>query len=649
MEDVPPLMSGALPSLLTVSEQFDPWAEWSEWASYGSASSMRLYETKIRMQLGGSRSGVVVVVNMYTPMYLSGMVLEPLDVGLDTQESVKVTFNGCRKLSMVTLDRINALRGITSMYLSATVPKYSQQETDYLILLRPDQPHEMLRKWLDGTQAGLDNRSMRIFGDGPPSLRIPALFNALQTRLVAGRLCSTVLKDVGFSSIEHVLPAITTPYTRLQANYQRYEFFGDSILKCIVTCQLFFEHPDWSEGNFSRNRDELVSNTRLTRAALELGLDAFVVDHRVTFRNWSAPAWSRRQKSGDCCASTHGRSMSAKVLADVVEALIGAAYLDGGLPRACACAQVLLPEIHLEEIRFQPNSKVEIPGTALQCAQTCLGYTFKNPSLLVEALTHPSCGGNSYQRLEFLGDAVLDMIIVNRLARHPTEMTAGEMSMIKHAASNHNILAFLCLNSPSCGPDHPKDATAQGTRDSTQLWRLMRFCGPSPEQSQQTVLARYVALRDQIIFGLQDAKEYPWQVLIKLNADKYFSDIVESVLGAIFVDSIGDVVACEVFLGNIGLLGYLARILNDRVDIAHPKNTLQRLSRSLAKFSIKRASSADGPDTLYECTVSISGVIIATAESCLCHEGAEVEAAAAAIRHLQETPLDALVASKAYL
>jgi dsRNA-specific ribonuclease len=338
--------------------------------------------------------------------------------------------------------------------------------------------------------------------------------------------------------------------------------------------------------------------------------------------------------------------MTAKVLADVVEALIGAAYIDGGLPRAHAVAQVLLPEIPSQEIRFQSNSRAEVPETVLQDLQACLGYSFKDSSLLVEALTHPSCAGKSYQRLEFLGDAILDMIIISKLARHPREMAQGEMSMIKHAVSNRNILAFLCLELSS-RDTLLKTTTVEAEINPSGLWRFMRFGGSSLEQegSQRVVLRRYLGLREEIIFGLQKAEEYPWQALIKLNADKYFADLIESALGAIFVDSRGDLTACEMFLERIGLLGCLDRIMHDGVDIAHPKNVVQRLSRALAKFDVERTLTAEGSDATYGCTVSIGDVSIAVARACLCHEEAEVEAAVAAIRRLKQTPLDALVAT----
>ena len=61
-----------------------------------------------------------------------------------------------------------------------------------------------------------------------------------------------------------------------------------------------------------------------------------------------------------------------------------------------------------------------------------LGYRFKDPDLATLALTHLSAqvaGGRSYQRLEFLGDRVLGVVIADRLYREFPHATEGELSM----------------------------------------------------------------------------------------------------------------------------------------------------------------------------------------------------------------------------
>lgn len=58
----------------------------------------------------------------------------------------------------------------------------------------------------------------------------------------------------------------------------------------------------------------------------------------------------------------------------------------------------------------------------MQTLMKALGYKFKNPALLRQALTHPSYGPEDNQRLEFLGDAVLQYIMSDILyASHPRD------------------------------------------------------------------------------------------------------------------------------------------------------------------------------------------------------------------------------------
>jgi len=60
-----------------------------------------------------------------------------------------------------------------------------------------------------------------------------------------------------------------------------------------------------------------------------------------------------------------------------------------------------------------------------------LGYRFRDPSLLRQALTHPSMGRNDNQRLEFLGDAVLQYLMSDILyASHPVERE-GELTHLR--------------------------------------------------------------------------------------------------------------------------------------------------------------------------------------------------------------------------
>lgn len=97
---------------------------------------------------------------------------------------------------------------------------------------------------------------------------------------------------------------------------ERLEFLGDSVLGLVVSDELVRRHPERSEGWLSRARSDLVRSGTLYAVAQELGLGEHL-----------------RLGKGE--ELTGGRSKPS-ILADAVEALIGAVYLDGGIDAARA-------------------------------------------------------------------------------------------------------------------------------------------------------------------------------------------------------------------------------------------------------------------------------------------------------------------------
>ena len=73
-----------------------------------------------------------------------------------------------------------------------------------------------------------------------------------------------------------------------------------------------------------------------------------------------------------------------------------------------------------------------------------LGYSFRNSGLLVTALTHPSFGGDHhvphYQRLEFLGDAVLELAVSEYLYSELPEVDEGKLTRIRAALVREETL-----------------------------------------------------------------------------------------------------------------------------------------------------------------------------------------------------------------
>jgi len=97
-----------------------------------------------------------------------------------------------------------------------------------------------------------------------------------------------------------------------QGSNERLEFLGDSVIGMVVAGLLYRAHPDWPEGDLTRALHQLVDWRGLSRLARRLDLGAHL-------------------RLGRTEELSSGRDKDS-ILADAMEAVIGAVYLDGGVP-----------------------------------------------------------------------------------------------------------------------------------------------------------------------------------------------------------------------------------------------------------------------------------------------------------------------------
>ena len=131
---------------------------------------------------------------------------------------------------------------------------------------------------------------------------------------------------------------------------ERLEFLGDSILGQAVTVMLYTENPDLDEGELAKRRASLVSSVALAEIAVHIGLG----EHLLLGRGEEL---------------TGGRE-KASILADCVEALIGATYLSDGPDVATALVLRLIAPLLADPDRFGASMD---PKTSLQELSTRLG------------------------------------------------------------------------------------------------------------------------------------------------------------------------------------------------------------------------------------------------------------------------------------
>ena len=145
-----------------------------------------------------------------------------------------------------------------------------------------------------------------------------------------------------FAHPEHARQALThrsfgTPHN------ERLEYLGDSLLNCSVATLLYERFPKLTEGDLSRLRAALVNQSSLSEVALTLGLGDLL-----------------RLGEGELKSGGFRRP---SILADAVEALLGAVYLDAGFEAVRSVVHKLLGE-RLERAQGLPVDKD--PKTALQ-------------------------------------------------------------------------------------------------------------------------------------------------------------------------------------------------------------------------------------------------------------------------------------------
>ncbi len=147
---------------------------------------------------------------------------------------------------------------------------------------------------------------------------------------------------------------------------ERLEFLGDSILNCSVARMLFDAHPQADEGALSRLRAKLVSGEALAQIAGELGLGEHL-----------------RLGAGELKSGGFRR---ASILADALEALLGAIFLDSGFDAAAAAvARIITPRMS------------ELPGAdALKDPKTRLQEVLQASGLALPVYTLTAVTGDPH-------------------------------------------------------------------------------------------------------------------------------------------------------------------------------------------------------------------------------------------------------------
>ena len=146
---------------------------------------------------------------------------------------------------------------------------------------------------------------------------------------------------------ENLLKLALTHRSMGSNNNERLEFLGDSILGMVISTELFNRFPNEKEGVLTRLRSSLVKGETLSEIAVELNLGEYI-----------------QLGSGELKSGGFRRSST---LADVIEAIIGAIYLDSKVDSGIKQIEKIILRIFASRINdCEPGGILKDPKTRLQ-------------------------------------------------------------------------------------------------------------------------------------------------------------------------------------------------------------------------------------------------------------------------------------------
>jgi len=194
-------------------------------------------------------------------------------------------------------------------------------------------------------------------------------------------------------------------------NNERLEFLGDAVLDFVISEVVFRAHPLAAEGDLSRLRASLVKDTSLAELAAELGLGEQLI------------LGSGERKTGG-----HRRE---SILADALEAIFGAIYIDAGFDAARRAIERAFGA-RLEE--FPSVAELRDPKTRLQ-----------------EWLQARQLGLPTYELIRVSGQAHRQTFEVSCSVAGRQELTSGSGSTLRNAEQEAAERMFLELNQDAAG------------------------------------------------------------------------------------------------------------------------------------------------------------------------------------------------------
>ncbi|EGO27424.1 hypothetical protein SERLADRAFT_446652 [Serpula lacrymans var. lacrymans S7.9] len=498
---------------------------------------------------------------------------------------------------------------------------------------------------------------------------------------------------------ELLLAAISTPSAGFDYDYERLEVLGDAFLKYLSSIYVFVTNPAKNEGALHVSRQQIISNKALLKTACTVGLPPFIQSRPFSYKVWQPPNFSlvsiredftpnddtkkiskapsqsplaRKETEaimeappkkiesedsvkGKALPGSHASSkkenrgqqdtqytqwLGDKAIADVVEAIIGAAYISGGRDLALTTAKTLdIPIRNIEHwadfgrkaLTPPPRVTAKLRDGSIEAVETIIGHKFAYPHLLAQALTHASVQGyqsTCYERLEFIGDAILEFMVIRHIFNRDDKMSPGVLTLMKGAMVSNSALAAVCvwsgLHEHILYESFPLAGNIQGYIDELKK-----------KQTEEYELAA----REQ---------RTPGQFWLDVEPPKALSDVVESIIGAIYISDGFQPIGSELVFNNI-LKPFYNKHITLKTLSHHPTKVILELleAHGCQSFEIVKKEDTNQPGLTCCETANDSSTLVVIHDVILA--AATDTSAAMASRRASALAIDALEGDAGFL
>ncbi|QRW19106.1 endoribonuclease Dicer [Rhizoctonia solani] len=441
---------------------------------------------------------------------------------------------------------------------------------------------------------------------------LPSVIWHIENVLIAKEVNLTFFQ--GQIQDELVAHALCSRMAHRTFSYERLEFLGDTFIKYAASAYLYGVEPTAPSGVLHSKRQKMVNNRSLWLGAQALGLPPCIQSDVFRPKQWVIPNVLISKKS-----PIHGEnpgftgqaqllnSRHIHTIADVVEAMIGAALLSEGEELAFSVAKTLGFDTlktcdWLDVISYAPNKSMTMKesdhkGETLDGLIKIIGVSLDNPELLLQAMNCAATRING----EIFRIIRTPRVLGGRRSRYAgcaivlldeEEWSPHSMTLIKSSMVSNRALAIICIESG--------------------LHQYLMHDTNSLAQSIVTFIDEVQKCKQIARTDAQRLKYWS-----KLVAPKALGDVVESLLGAIYISSGFSITRVKTVYDRV-LKPFYDRYIDKKAMLTHPMSRLMKRLESIGcrSFGVAKAETQlPNGGTGFKCEVKIHGQIIVQASS----------------------------------